>query len=391
MVVQGDRRDERVSVEKHEDIDELSGKMDKSAEDKLMNSVVENDEQVIAEGKLVLESLNLGMGNFTPDILFEKLVDNYEETAELYGETILREVTGFEPSSLERNVRIPEFRKLLKEQLTRRMKELQERGILDKSYGITDQGFLLATLVLVKDELDHLLAVGFGRREQKERRDEKSDDVTVQKKRYKDLDLRKTLSLLAKRGHSTIQKEDVRYREQESEGKVTIMYALDASGSMKGKKLALAKRAGVALAYEAMRNKDDVGLLAFGSAIETTIMPGNSFMEFVHALVTLKAKRETNIANAIDNAIPLLTGRSKHLVLLTDALHTTGAPEEVLAAAQRAKDEGVTVSVIGINLDKEGEAMSERIIDITQGRFYRVQNLQELDLLILEDYARLKR
>lgn len=387
----GDRGDTDVSIEHQESIDEVPGSMEKSAEEKLMHSVMENDQQTVAEGKLVLDSLNIGLGNFTPDLFYEKLVENYEETAELYGETILREITGFEADSLERNIRIPEFKRVLKEQLTRRLKDLQNRGILDAGYGITDQGFLLATLVLVKDELDHLLATGFGRREQQEKRDEKSDDTTVQKKRYRDLAIRKTLSVLAKRGHSTVHKEDIRFHDQRSEGKVTIMYALDASGSMKGKKLALAKRAGVALAYEAMRNGDDVGLLAFGSQIETSIAPGKDFMAFVQALVTLKAKRETNIANAVDSALPLLSGRSKHLILLTDALHTTGSSEEVLAAAQRAKDADVTVSIIGINLDKEGEALSERVIDLTQGRFYRVQNLQELDLLILEDYARLKR
>jgi Mg-chelatase subunit ChlD len=390
--VSGNRLDEDVSVEEGEEAEELSGKMDSNPEEeKLMHSVMENDEQTIEDGHLVQDALNGGVGNFTPDLMFEKLVKNYEEAEELYGETILREVTGFEPSQLERNIRIPEFKRMLKEEMTRRLKKLQERGILDRQFGLTDQGFLLAALVLVKDELDHLLATGFGKREQHEKRDEKSEDVTVHKKRYRDFDLDKTFAIMAKRGHDAIRREDMRFHEQASEGKIEIVYALDASGSMKGVKLALAKRAGVALAYKAIENGDNVGLLAFGSSTEVSLAPSKRFMDFVQALVALRARAETNIAHAINAAVPMLRGTSKHLILLTDGLHTTGSDDEVLAAAQQAKDMGVSISIIGINLDKQGESLSERIIDLTQGRFYRVQNLQELDLLILEDYALLKR
>jgi Mg-chelatase subunit ChlD len=390
--VLGDKPNEDVSVEEFEKTDELSGKMDSDPEEqKLMHSVMENDEQTIEDGHLIQDALNNGVGNFTPDMLFEKLVKNYEEVEELYGETILREITGFEPSQLERNIRIPEFKRMLKEEMTKRLKKLQERGVLDRQYGLTDQSFLLAALVLVKDELDHLLATGFGQRDQREKRDELSDDITVHKRAYKNFDLAKTLAIMAKRGHKELKREDIRFHDHASEGKIDIVYALDASGSMKGVKLALAKRAGVALAYKAIENGDNVGLLAFGSGTEVSLAPSKRFMDFVQALVTLKAKAETNIAHAITAAAPMLHGESKHLVLLTDGLHTTGTDEEVLAAAQDAHDQGISISIIGINLDKQGEELSEKIIDITQGRFYRVQNLQEMDLLILEDYARLKR
>jgi Mg-chelatase subunit ChlD len=113
----------------------------------------------------------------------------------------------------------------------------------------------------------------------------------------------------------------------------------------------------------------------------------------VRALVSLRGRRETDIAAAIDAAVPLVarSAGTRHVVLLTDGLHTKGALEEVYAAVQRAKDSRVSLSVIGIKLDKEGEALSRRITDVTGGRFFHVQDIKELDVLILEDYSRLKR
>ena len=390
--MRGNRTNEDVKIERTEEAEELSGKLEaQSEEQKLMRSVLENDEQTIEEGRVVQDALNAGVGNFSPDIMFEKLVKNYEEATELYGETILREATGYEPSELERNIRLPEFKRMLKEEMTRRLKRLQERGVLDQHFGVTDQGFLLAALVLIKDELEYLQTIGFGAREQKERLHEHSEDLTRHKRSYREFAVRKTLHVTAKRGHSAIEPADFRFRERASEGKLSILYAVDCSGSMKGKKLALAKRAGVALAYKAMEQGDDVGLLAFGAGVQTAIPPRHNFMDLVKALTLLRARAETDIASAIRDGIPLLHGKSKHLLLLTDGLHTTGSTEEVLAAAQEARDADVSLNIVGINLDAQGEAICEQIIDISGGIFYRVQNVEELDLLILEDYARLKR
>jgi Mg-chelatase subunit ChlD len=391
-VARGDEQDNDVTVEDTEDIDELSGSLAPSGEeDKLMRSVMENDSQTIDDGHLLQDSVNAGLGAFTPDMLLEKMVKNFQEVKELYGETILREVTGETPSSLERNVRIPEFRKVLREQMMQRMQRLQDEGLVDKDFMITDKGFLLSAMVLIRDELDKLLAAGFGAHQHDEKRDERSDDITRHKRRYRDLDIRKTLASVARRGHTRIKGDDLQFREPTSEGKLSIVYCLDASGSMKGKKLGLAKRAGVALAYEAIQNGDDVGLVTFGATVETTLEPSKRFMDFVQALVTLRAKRETDIAQAIRSAVPLLSGRSKHIVLLTDALHTAGTKDDVIAAAYEARERRVTVSIIGIALDDEGRELSNNIADITDGRFFHVQNLQEIDMLILEDYARLKR
>ena len=105
--------DKKVNVKKFSEIDELSGKLKASDEaKKLMRSVMENDKETIDEGKLIKEAFNRGMGSFVPDMMFENLVKNFSLAKNLYGETMIRLLTGYDPSYIEKNVVVPEFQKL---------------------------------------------------------------------------------------------------------------------------------------------------------------------------------------------------------------------------------------------------------------------------------------
>jgi len=51
----------------------------------------------------------------------------------------------------------------------------------------------------------------------------------------------------------------------------------------------------------------------------------------------------------------------------------------------------VTLSVAGLSLDKDGERVAKKIVEIGSGRLFLVKNLAELDRLILEDYDAMER
>jgi len=51
-----------------------------------------------------------------------------------------------------------------------------------------------------------------------------------------------------------------------------------------------------------------------------------------------------------------------------------------------AENVGITVSLIGINLDKKGAALAKKITEIGDGRLYQVKRLEDMDRIILEDY-----
>ncbi|MBS3112402.1 VWA domain-containing protein, partial [Candidatus Woesearchaeota archaeon] len=165
---------------------------------------------------------------------------------------------------------------------------------------------------------------------------------------------------------------------------------LDASGSMKGDKIGMCKKAGVALAYRAIQERDKVGLVVFGSEVEDVVYPTSDFGLFLKAIVRIRARKQTDIAKTIESAIRLFPHENitKHLVLITDAVPTVGSDPEgqTLSLVSRAKDVGITVSVIGIGINEEGIELAKKIVEIGEGRLYVVKDLNNLDSIVIEDY-----
>jgi Mg-chelatase subunit ChlD len=76
------------------------------------------------------------------------------------------------------------------------------------------------------------------------------------------------------------------------------------------------------------------------------------------------------------------------LIILTDALPTVGKePElETLRAVSTARSAGITISLIGVQLDKAGITLAKEITKIGEGRFSQVKDLGTIGQIVLEDY-----
>ena len=375
-------------------LDELTGKLSPDPEEKrLMRSVLENDEDVITNGRLVSAALNAGISSFTPDMLFDRLVTNYKTAKNIHGPSFLREISGYGESQIERNLHIGEFRQELKKRIMESFSRLKDDGLIDREGSLTEKAQKLSTIILYTQELDRLSAKGLlGEREKKKSHSYglKDDVKQFSKERYRDLAVRKTLRLAARRGHEQIEKPDLVAFERKTRGKRSVIYALDASGSMKGDKLAQGKKAGIALSYKALQEKDRVGMIAFGKDVRSKIRPTDNFRTLLKEISRITARGKTNIAATIEEASSMFPREenAKHLILLTDAMPTSGeTPEnETLEAAAKAAGKKITISVIGINLGKEGQEMADRIVEIGKGRTFRVRNLENIDSIVLEDY-----
>jgi Mg-chelatase subunit ChlD len=163
---------------------------------------------------------------------------------------------------------------------------------------------------------------------------------------------------------------------------------------MKGKKLETCKKAGIALAYRAIQDKDDVGLVVFGSEIKNAIPPTQDFSYILHSISKIVASKQTDFSGMITKSTELFptTGETKHLIILTDALPTVGKQPEVetLQAVSAARSAGITISLVGIQLDKAGIELAKQITKIGEGRFSLVKNLDAVGHIVLEDYYAIK-
>ena len=375
--------------------DEISGKLAfQQLEDKFMHSVLENDKKVIDSGKLISDAINQGMSSFSPDLMFEQLVKSYQVAKHVYGDSIIRLVSGYEPDYIKKNIGIPEFQKELKEKIQQKILELKDEGFLQKDDSLSEKGIELASLVLYFEELDKIVPRGItGQKISKKAfiYGEKEDSRAYKKgDRYRDIALRKSAKLAIRRGHHDFADKDLQVYEKQSKGQTYIVYALDASGSMKGKKIEACKKAGIALAYQAINEKDKVGLIVFGSEIKEVVHPTSDFTQLLKEITRIKASKETDIVSTLKKAIEIFpSGKiTKHLILLTDALPTKGdEPEKsTLEEASIARSEGITISLVGINLDDKGKKLAEKIVEIGEGKLYVVRNLENVDNVVLEDY-----
>lgn len=376
-------------------IDDTKGNLkSQDEEDKLMHSVLQNDKKVIKEGKIINESLNQGLNSFTPDLMFKQLVKNYSVAKQVYGASLLKIISGYNPEYIKKNLNIPEFQKELKEKIIKNIENLKEDKILDDDNTITDKGLELASLVMYFEELDKIMPKGiFGDKKYKKASIYGSKENFRNFKRgdrYKDIAIKKSTKLAIRRGHNKFSEKDLKIYERESKGQSHIIYALDASGSMKGKKIDACKRAGIALAYKALNEKDKVGLIVFGSEIKKAIKPTDDFNLLLREIVKIKPLKQTDLVTTLRKSIELFPSENitKHLILLTDAMPTIGKKpeEETLKEVSIARNNGITVSLVGINLSQASKKFAEKIIEIGQGRLYGVNDTENIDKVVLEDY-----
>jgi Mg-chelatase subunit ChlD len=392
-VVRGDRASPNAAAEA------LQGKLaSQFSEKKLMHLVLDNDSQAIKDGKLLKEAFNQGLSALTPDLVYEQLVEDYRLAERLYGKTIIRLITGYSNEYLKQNLRIPEFKLKLKGEIEAHHKRLVKEGYLDKEGGISSQGEELASIALYIEELERFSKKGpLSGMLQKLKHVVGEPEGTQPYRKglaYKHIDLRKTLKLAMRRGHAELLKEDFVAKQRSKRAQKIIVFALDISSSMRGEKLDYAKKAGIALAFKAAEEGNKVGLVAFSTEVLLKKPPTSSFQEFLGLITPLSPKKETNIAEAIKQASELFPkrGHTKHIILLTDAMPTYGkAPERAaLAEVSKANAQGITLSLVGIKLDKHGESHAEQLVELGRGRLYIVEQISGLDKLVLMDYYSLK-
>ena len=376
-----------------ESVLELSGKMGRSGGNGLMHSVLENDAERVMAAKVISASINYKIP-LNADSIFEEIVKDYKMAENIYGRVFIREITGFSEDYIKKNRNIPEFRSVLKKAIEDRLKILESEGLVENGQP-TEQGLELAAYINYLEEIDSATKRGLlGRKAQLKKATDgfRAERRHFRGEHYRDLDIAGSAAIAIRRGHTEISKEDLAVSERERRASLKIVYALDASGSMSGEKLEQCKRAGIALAYKAIQEGDSVGLVVFGKDIRVKIPPGRNIQEILRQISSTRPYGETDIAVGIRAAAELLSkeSSSRHIILITDAVPTRGnnPEEDAERAASEASSSGITISIVGIRLDKRAEDLAREIVAIGKGRFLRARTLENIDKIVLEDYYR---
>lgn len=387
-----------VNVEEFEKAESLDGKLGSSDESSLMKTVMENDSKEIEDGKVINDMNNQGLNSFQPDITFEQLVTDYKNAQNIYGKSLLRELTGYSAEQIQRNIKIPEFQQQLKAKLHAKSRQLEKEGLLSANGEILSEGMNAAALNLCLQELDDLKAKGLsGEHEHKlaSKNGERYDVRNFKKTdSYKDIDVRASVKRAIRRGNTKMSAADLQTSMRHARGNLTVVFALDSSGSMRGNKINAAKKAGVALCYKATQNKDKVGIIIFSDKIELQVDPTTEFDRLLTAITKIKAAAQTDIAKILDEAHTMFAddASSKHLVLLTDAQSSVGddPKKKVFEAVSKLRAQNITVSLIGIELDKEYALFAQELVSIGGGKLYIAEKIDDLDSLVLHDYEQMR-
>ncbi|MBD3164499.1 VWA domain-containing protein [Candidatus Woesearchaeota archaeon] len=387
--------DYNVDIDELKEIESAESKTStENIESQLLKSVQQQDERAKEEGRILNEAINQGISAFNPDMMFQNLTNNYSMAKKIYGKTLIRLISGYNPDYIKRNIKIPEFRKELKKKLKGRIDELKEKKLLKRDSSIAEKGFKLASLLLYAEELDNIIPKGiFGEKIHKKASHygERGDFRHYKKgDRYRDIEIKQSLKMAIRRGHKKVMRTDLRTSEMQSKGSAYIIYAVDASGSMKGKKIEMSKKAGIALAYKAIEQKDKVGLIVFGSDIKEKIYPTSNFPMLLEKISRIRASKQTDFRGMLHKSLELFPKGefTRHLIVITDAMPTVGnePKKESLVEMANIRNAGITVSLIGINLDREASEFAERFVEIGKGRLQIIRQAEELDKIVLEDY-----
>ncbi len=168
---------------------------------------------------------------------------------------------------------------------------------------------------------------------------------------------------------------------------VDVSLVLDRSGSMAGRKFALARQA-VTHAIRLLRPDDQLNVVVYDHEVDTvlerTAATGAARSQALTALGSIDARGSTNLAEgwftgarALDG--PVQDNRVRRVLLLTDGLANQGVTDPVALreAAARFRAEGIGTSTFGLGSDFDEELLAGLAAD-GGGHFYFIEQAAQI-------------
>jgi len=170
---------------------------------------------------------------------------------------------------------------------------------------------------------------------------------------------------------------------------VALVLVIDRSGSMSGEKLELAKE-GVAQAFLALQDEDQVGLIAFDTDATwiVDLQRKPPIDQVLGSIGSVSIGGGTDLRPGLDQATTALEkvdAKIKHILLLTDGQADSNYEDVV----ERIKAQGITLSTVGVG---DGYDANLRLIaPETGGRFYEALNFNDVPRIFFDETIRIAR
>ncbi len=186
-----------------------------------------------------------------------------------------------------------------------------------------------------------------------------------------------------------VEPSDVRSKVRKRRVGASIVFCVDASGSMGAtQRMAAAKSAVVTLLQDAYQRRDRVGLVSFrGDSAEVLLSPTSSVELAQLRLKTMPVGGATPLAHGIVKGMDLLAAETRRdasvvpwLVLVTDGRANVGlkgglGSDDARAMAQRLRDEGVHALVIDTAGGRGVASASRELARVAGAEYVRLSDM----------------
>lgn len=192
----------------------------------------------------------------------------------------------------------------------------------------------------------------------------------------------------------TIKKGDLREKVREKRTGSTILFVVDASGSMGVKqRMRAVKGAILSLLNDAYQKRDKVGMIAFRKDAAQLLLGVTRSVDLAQKmLIDLPTGGKTPLASGLYKAYEILTAARRKdpdivplLVLVTDgranaSLHDGHPVQEALEAAGKIAAAGIKALVIDSEKDFIKLGLAAKIAHAMQADYYRLEELKETEI-----------
>ncbi len=169
----------------------------------------------------------------------------------------------------------------------------------------------------------------------------------------------------------------------EGEGPATAMLVLDTSGSMKGDRIAAARRAAASF-IDALPEGVSVGLVAFSDQARVVVAPTTDRAAVIGALESASPDGATALFDAIPTALQALPPQSRaRLIVLSDG-EDTASSSGLAAVTREAKRAGVPIDVVALDPTAEQLSALTTLSDASGGTLRTASESEDLLAAFLE-------